>query len=97
MAVACANGFGAKKLIFLTDVEGVRDAAGQTRNTLTSDEAAHLIREGVATGGMQAKLEAAQSALERGVEEVIIAPGNRTGVVESLLAGEKIGTRLTDK
>ena len=94
MAVACASGFGAGKLIFLTDVEGVLDGAGETRKTLTAVEAADLIRQGVATGGMQAKLEAALLALEQGVKEVIIAPGARIGIVDSLLAGEQMGTRL---
>lgn len=94
MAVACAAGFGARKLIFLTDVEGVRDAAGRIGDTLTSAEALDLIRQGVATGGMQAKLEAALAALEQGVEEVTIAPGARAGIVASLLAGEPAGTRL---
>jgi acetylglutamate kinase len=94
MAVACAAGFGAGKLIFLTDVEGVRDGSGQTRDTLTSSQALDLIREGVATGGMQAKLEAALLALERGVEQVIIAPGARPGIVPALLDGQSIGTRL---
>jgi acetylglutamate kinase len=94
MAVACAASFGAKKLIFLTDVEGVRDGSGQTRETLRSSEALDLIREGVATGGMQAKLEAALLALERGVEQVIIAPGARPGIVDALLDSQSIGTRL---
>ena len=49
---------------------------------------------GVATGGMQAKLEAAMSALERGVGEVVIAPGARTEVIEHALAGECVGTRM---
>jgi acetylglutamate kinase len=94
MAVACAHGFAAKKLLFLTDVEGVKDASGATRPVLTSAEATALIKDGVATGGMQAKLEAAQLALQNGVEEVMIAPGAREGIVAALLAGEKIGTRL---
>jgi acetylglutamate kinase len=94
MAVACASGFGARKLIFLTDVEGVRDGAGEIRGALTANEAAGLIREGVATGGMQAKLEAALSALKQGLKEVIIAPGAREGIVESLLTGQQIGTRV---
>src|SRR5262249_9625236 len=59
MAAACAQGFAADQLVFLTDVEGVRDAAGQTRDQLTVAEAQDLIRSGAATGGMQAKLEAA--------------------------------------
>ena len=94
MAVACANGFGASKLIFLTDVEGVRDGAGETRACLTTSEALALIEDGVATGGMQAKLEAAIAALKQGLQEVIMAPGARVGIVESLLTGEPIGTRV---
>jgi acetylglutamate kinase len=94
MAVACAASFGAQKLIFLTDVEGVRDGSGQPRETLRSSEALELIRERVATGGMQAKLEAALLALERGVEQVIIAPGARPGIVDALLDGQNVGTRM---
>ncbi len=95
MAVACATGFHAEKLIFLTDVDGVRDGAGNTRETLTAAEALRLIADGTASGGMQAKLEAAVAALDQHVAEVIIAPGAREGVLEQLLAGIRIGTRLT--
>lgn len=94
MAVACAAGFGTRKLLFLTDVEGVRDGDGKTRETLTASEAASLIRDGIATGGMQAKLEAALEALQQGVGEVLIAPGANPGIVEKLLRGDRIGTRL---
>lgn len=94
MAVACAAGFGAERLIFLTDVEGVLDAGGTIRPELTSSECRQLIAEGVATGGMQAKLNAATSALEQGVAQVQIAPGARPGVLESVLANEAVGTRL---
>src|SRR5713101_7800476 len=80
MAVACATGFGADKLLFLSDVEGVRDGTGQTRESLTAAEARGLIRDGVATGGMQAKLEAALVALQRTVGEVLIAPGAHPGI-----------------
>ena len=94
MAVACAQGFHAEKLIFLTDVEGVRDGDGQTRAELTIAEAAHLIQTGVASGGMQAKIEAATSALRHGIGEVIIAPGALAGVVDKILSGAALGTRL---
>ncbi len=92
MAVACAVGFKANKLIFLTDVDGVRDASGSPRSQLTSAQAIELIEEGTATGGMQAKLEAAMDALAKGVGQVLIAPGARAGVVPSLRSGEAIGT-----
>ncbi len=63
------------QLIFLTDVDGVLDAAGQVRAVLTAAESEALIAGGVATGGMQAKLNAAVGALAAGVEQVRIAPG----------------------
>ena len=94
MAVACAVAFGARQLIFLTDVEGVMDGAKQVRRQLTADESEQLIRDGFATGGMQAKLNAALAALAGGVEQVRIAPGAAAGVLDRLLAGEEIGTRV---
>jgi acetylglutamate kinase len=93
MAVALAASFRANTLLFLTDVEGVRDDSGAIRETLTAAEARGLIGEGVATGGMQAKLEAAMGALQAGVAEVLIAPGAKRGIAD-LLRGSRIGTRL---
>jgi acetylglutamate kinase len=95
MAVACAVSFHASKLIFLTDVDGVRDSGGQIRGVLSIADALGFIQEGVATGGMQAKLESAIDALRRGVGEVLIAPGARPGVLNSALDQFPIGTRLT--
>jgi acetylglutamate kinase len=94
MAVACASAFGASQLIFLTDVDGVLDAERRPRPLLTSEESRRLIADGVATGGMQAKLNAAMAALEGGVGQVRIAPGAAPRVIERLLAGEEIGTRI---
>lgn len=94
MAVACAAGYGARKLLFLTDVEGVRGADGTTLASLSVAEARELIASGIATGGMQAKLESAIAALAGGVSEVVIAPGAAPGVVARLLAGEPMGTRF---
>ena len=94
MAAACAAAFGARQLIFLTDVEGVLDGVKQVRALLTAAASRQLISEGIATGGMQAKLNAALSALADGVEQVRIAPGGAAGVLERILAGEELGTRM---
>ncbi len=94
MAVACAAALRARQLIFLTDVAGVLDGAQQVRAALTAAESRALIASGIATGGMQAKLEAALAALEAGVEEVRIAPGAVEGVLMRILEGEALGTRL---
>jgi len=90
MAVACAVAYGARRLIFLTDVDGVRDASGRVRPLLTAAECERLIAEGVATGGMQAKLQAAVAALRGGVEQVMVAPG----AAPNALATEGIGTQI---
>ena len=94
IAVACASSFRAERLIFLTDVDGVKGAEGQVLESLTAEEAACLIETGVATGGMQTKLEAAVSALRGGVREIVIAPGARAQVVREILAGVRVGTRI---
>jgi acetylglutamate kinase len=94
MAVALASSFRVSRLLFLTDVDGVRNGAGVTCEVLSAAEAKYLIDTGVATGGMQAKLEAAMLALHAGVEEVLVAPGAKPGVVGQLLGGSRIGTRL---
>jgi acetylglutamate kinase len=94
MAVACAAGFAADRLIFLTDVAGVLDGAKQVRTQLTAAESEQLIADGVATGGMQAKLNAAVAALRGGVGEVRISLGAEPGVLTRVLAGESLGTRM---
>jgi acetylglutamate kinase len=95
MAVACAAALGAEQLIFLTDVAGVLDASGEVRPVLTAAESEALVSTGVATGGMQAKLNAAIAALRSGVGQVRIAPGAAENVLDRLLDGEPIGTRMT--
>jgi acetylglutamate kinase len=94
MAAACAAGFGVDRLLFLTDVAGVMDASKQILPRLTRAESDELIRTGVATGGMQAKLEAAHRALDGGVWEVRIAPGAEAQIVARVLSGEAIGTAI---
>ena len=94
MAVACAVSFRADHLLFLTDVDGVKGADGSIVPELTATEAHRLIAEKVATGGMQAKLEAACDALGRGVGDVWIAPGAGIGIIHSLLSHFGTGTRI---
>ena len=94
MAAACASSIRASKLLFLTDVDGVRNRQSVICPTLTFAECRRLIDQQIATGGMQAKLEAAMAALQSGVDEVTIAPGARAGIVEDLIANKALGTRL---
>ena len=94
MAAACASALGVDKLLFLTDVDGVRDGAGETLPSLSAAQARELIRIGTATGGMQAKLEAALEALENRVPEIVIATGSYKQLLTKLTNGSRIGTRI---
>jgi acetylglutamate kinase len=94
MAASVAGAIGADKLLFLTDVDGVRGRDSVIYPTINVDECQQLIRGEIATGGMQAKLEAAIEALRQGVGEVVIAPGGSAGIIDKLLAGQQIGTKL---
>jgi acetylglutamate kinase len=94
MAVSCAGDWGAEMLLFLTDVPGVRDGAGEILPELTVAESRALVASGAAHGGMQAKLEAAEAGLRRGIGEVCIAPGREADICARLLAGDFVGTRI---
>jgi len=94
MAVSVASAMQAEKLFFLTDVDGVWGAEKVIYPTITIDKCKMLIDQGVASGGMRAKLEAAMEALRAGVGEVVIAPGGTAGIVGKLLSGDRIGTKF---
>jgi len=94
MAVFVASAIHAEKILFLTDVDGVRLQSNVVCSTLNLAQCRELIDAGIATGGMRTKLESASEAIRRGVGEVVIAPGALPGIVPMLLAGEQIGTRL---
>jgi acetylglutamate kinase len=94
MAVSVAIAIRADKLIFLTDVAGVRNKTNVICSTLSVNDCRNLIEIGVASGGMRAKLEAASDAVRHGIGEVVIAPGAVPGAIEKLLTGDPLGTKL---
>jgi acetylglutamate kinase len=94
MAASVASAMQAEKLFFLTDVDGVWNKEKVIYHTITIDKCKTLIETGTANAGMQAKLEAAIEALRLGVAEVVIAPGGVTGIIDGLLSGNTIGTRI---
>ncbi|MBK9375762.1 MAG: acetylglutamate kinase [Holophagales bacterium] len=72
-ASALAGALGAKRLVFLTDVEGVKGADGAVIDRIDARAARTLLASPAVTGGMKPKLRAAVEALEAGVSEVVIA------------------------
>ncbi len=81
MASACAVACHADTLIFLTDVPGVKDAAGSVMPWLKIKDVASMIKESVIGGGMLPKLEACGSALKKGVARVRILPAAQAEIL----------------
>jgi acetylglutamate kinase len=85
-AVALARSLGARALVYLSDVDGVR-AGGATLGELDADAAERLLADGTIAGGMALKVRVALEAVHGGVPEVVIAGGGR-------LRGRFPGTRI---
>jgi acetylglutamate kinase len=94
-AAGIAAGLGARQLVLLTDVDGVRDADGRKLDTLTVAEADHLIEAGVIAGGMVPKVRAALGALGWEGAEAIIADSSADHALERALDDPTFGTRIT--
>jgi len=74
-ASALAAKMKAKRLLLLTDVEGVLDKEKRLIPELSVAKARELIRNGTITGGMIPKVEGCIEVVEAGVEAVVIIDG----------------------
>jgi acetylglutamate kinase len=74
-AAALATALKAKRLLLLTDVEGVLDKSGNLIKSLTTAEAQELIEDGTTSGGMIPKIESCLDVIAEGVEAVVIING----------------------
>lgn len=70
-----AGALEAKRLLFLTDVEGVMDKDGKVIKELSVKQARSMIADGTISGGMIPKVETCINAIEEGVEGVVIVNG----------------------
>jgi acetylglutamate kinase len=77
VAGALAGALKAKRLLLLTDVQGVIGANGELIRQMTRQEAGKAVATGVVSGGMIPKIETAVAAVEAGVESAVILDGRR--------------------
>jgi acetylglutamate kinase len=93
-AASLAAGLGAGHLFFLTDVDGLL-YGGEAVPALAPKECEGYVEKGLAIGGMVPKLRAAAEAAREGVEARIVN-GNRRGSLARAMAGERIGTLISE-
>ena len=94
-AAGIAAGLGARQLVLLTDVDGIRDGGGRRIDTLTAGEAEALIDAGTIGGGMVPKVRAALAALTWPGTEAIIVDAAASNALRRALDDPSFGTRLT--
>jgi acetylglutamate kinase len=85
----------AKKLILLTDVEGVLDRNGKLISSIKASEAEKMITDGAITEGMIPKLQCSLEALSGGVEKVHIIDGRREhALLLEIFTDKGVGTEI---
>jgi acetylglutamate kinase len=87
MASACAAGAGCTSLVYLTDVDGVKDENGSVLRDLTESGINDLRARGIVKGGMLPKTSSCLEALSDGVRDALIVPGAVPGILLKFIEG----------
>lgn len=97
-ATAVARAVRAEKLVFLSDVNGVRlrkDDPDSLIHSLTAEQARELIRQGVIEAGMIPKVEACLETLKHGVNKIHIIDGRlRHSLLLEVYTTKGVGTEI---
>jgi acetylglutamate kinase len=97
-ATAVATALGAEKLIFMSDVNGVRarkDDPETLIHSLSASQARRLIAEGAIEAGMIPKVEACLNTLSQGVRKIHIIDGRlRHSLLLEIYTTTGVGTQI---
>ncbi len=85
----------AKRLIYLTDVDGIKDGSGQTISQITRAEAEGMVSSGVISGGMIPKINACLRALNAGAVARIINGRQPHALLGEINNGGSGGTTIS--
>ncbi len=92
-----AASLSATKLVYMTDIDGVK-INGKLASHLTQSEAQKYIADGTISGGMIPKVESALAALESGVQKVHIIDGRvEHALLLEIFTQEGIGTEIVSE
>jgi acetylglutamate kinase len=97
-ATAVAQALGAEKLVFLSDVNGVRlkkDDPASLIHSLTASKAREMIRSGQIESGMIPKVEGCLDTLDKGVRKIHIIDGRlRHSLLMEIYTNQGVGTEM---
>ena len=90
-----AASLNARKLILLTDTEGVLDKKSKLISTIRMEEVGPLIGDGIIKGGMIPKLNCCLEALNRGVKKAHIIDGREEhAILLEIFSKTGVGTEI---
>lgn len=90
-----ASSLKSKKLILLTDVEGVINTDGTLVTNLEVENAQEMINSGIIAGGMIPKVQCCIDALKNGVEKAHIIDGRKEhALLLEIFTDEGVGTEI---
>lgn len=96
VAAEVAKALKAEKLIYLTDVDGVKDKEGEVMPVIPTDEVDGYIEKGVISGGMIPKILSCKDAVLHGVKRVHIIDGRILhSILLEIFTKKGIGTMIT--
>lgn len=101
VAGAIAEALSAEKLVFLTDVDGIRREPGDPStliHRLDTEEIEQLVRQGVISAGMIPKAAACARAVHHGVASAHVLDGRvEHALILELLTREGVGTMVVPR
>ncbi len=96
VASAIGGALCSEKVIFLTDIEGLKDREGNVISSITVNKIKEMIEDGTITGGMIPKVKACIDALEKGVKKTHILDGRIPHcILLEIFTSEGVGTEIT--
>jgi len=94
-AGAIAKKLNSRRLLLMTDVEGVMDINNKLINEINSKKAISLINEGVISGGMIPKINTCLDSVNNGVTGVVIVDGRKPhSILFELFSDKGAGTLI---
>ena len=94
-AAAVAKSLKSRRLLLMTDVEGVYDESKKLISEIKPNEAKNLIEKKIVQGGMIPKLLNSIDAIENGVRGVVIIDGRRLhSILYEIFSDEGAGTLI---
>jgi len=96
-AGAVAKKIKSRRLLLMTDVEGVYDKEKKLISEITPDQATKMIREEVIIGGMIPKINTCIDVARNGVKGVVIIDGRRPhSILFELFSDQGAGTLIRE-